>query len=143
CPSSGSVLDASRPSAYCLRFSGPAMQRGDARSPGPRPLKGKSFYMDLTKSRQSAQVADAVTRLGGVRRAPVAAVQPCPRLQPPRDRRYAESRRLSPRGHLRLPDRLYFPCQVCGSRGRALLEKAIRNNVSLVCGRRATCCHGN
>ncbi|XP_028815257.1 protein DBF4 homolog B [Denticeps clupeoides] len=96
------------------------MQRGDARSPGPRPLKGKSFYMDLTKSRQSAQVADAVTRLGGTVESflnkdvdyVVTGSREAGKALPSK----GSGGRETPRP------------EVCGSRGRALLEKAIRNN---------------
>ncbi|XP_070304446.1 uncharacterized protein dbf4b [Salvelinus sp. IW2-2015] len=122
---------------------------------GARKLEGKSFYLDAVKSRPAAFLAEAISRLGGriesflnkdvsfvvtgsreglrsesfvvTRGGSDGMTGEChssPRSTKPRESIMTSTRQQRPATGTPRP-------MVCGSRGKALLEKAIRNNERL------------
>ncbi|KAG7325335.1 hypothetical protein KOW79_011651 [Hemibagrus wyckioides] len=107
--------------------------------PGPRPLEGKSFYLDEVKSQSCGILTKLIIRLGGKvesflykdvnvvitgnRDALTAITASSGKVKgynSPREQRESGNDAARRPGMPRAP--------VCGSRGKALLEKAIRNN---------------
>ncbi|KAJ7984571.1 hypothetical protein DPEC_G00356170 [Dallia pectoralis] len=123
--------------------------------PGSKKLEGKSFYLDAVKSRPAAILVEAISHLGGTIESFLnkdVSFVVTGSLEELRSMRSEGTRGGSdglsgecstsppstkPRQNIMTSSRLQRPVtgtprpQVCGSRGMALLEKAIRNNERL------------
>ncbi|TKS89643.1 Protein DBF4 -like protein B [Collichthys lucidus] len=115
--------------------------------PGQKKLEGKTFYLDNVKKRATVLLLETVTLLGGRVESflhkdvsfVVTGSQECPKEQKSPDTK-ALTKGTKEEAKRPIMTRETIPCTdkrppvtprpvACGSRGKALLEKAIRNNV--------------